>query len=99
MSRDKGEAVQRGEFVVHEWTLAELERADKGATLAELLADRAERALLYDSPTTPLASDLLARLPQSTPATPDQRRAALDEIRALLADHLPTLADRKEITP
>lgn len=97
MSRDKGEAVARGEFVVREWTMHELERADKGASLADLLAARMED----DSSNTPLADDLLAALPPAPPpATPDQRRAALAAIRAVLSDHLPQdLDDRKEITP
>lgn len=97
MSRDKGEAVARGEFVVREWTMHELERADKGASLADLLAARLED----DSSNTPLADDLLAALPPAPPpATPDQRRAALAAIRAMLSDHLPQdLDDRKEITP
>lgn len=98
MSRDKGEAVARGEFVVREWTMHELERADKGTSLADLLAARMED----DSSSTPLADDLLAALPPAPPpATPDQRRAALAAIRAMLSDHLPQDLDndRKEITP
>jgi len=86
MSKDKGEAVLRGEFVVREWTMHELGRADAGATLDAILASRLED----DSSNTPLADDLLAALPPAPPpATPDQRRAALDAIRAMFADNLP----------